>query len=69
MRQVALRSTVKYEPAGNGLLDNTVAVAVVESNASAQALLTPQVVLLDALVGANSAKPGHGHVRRHGRGA
>jgi hypothetical protein len=33
---------------------NTVPTAVVETNASAQALVTPQVVLLDVLAGVNS---------------
>ena len=42
-------------PAGVLVAANTVSVSVVETNATAQALLTPQVVLLDGLAGSNSA--------------
>ena len=56
VRQVALRNTVEYSPASFGVTANTVPSAIFETNAAAQTLLTPQVVLLDALVGSNSAK-------------
>ena len=55
VRQVALRSNVAWLPAGVLVAANTVPVSVVETNATAQTLLTPQVVLLDGLAGSNSA--------------
>ena len=64
VRQVALRNTVEYAPASFGLPANTVPSAILETNASAQTLLTPQVVLLDAVVGStHSAKKKTGMFR------
>jgi serine protease AprX len=56
VRQIVLRNAVQYMPASTYVPANTVPQAVLESNATAQTLLTPRVVLLDAVAGANSAK-------------
>ena len=56
VRQVVLRNTVQYVPGSAFVPANTLPQAVVETNATAQTLLTPRVVLLDAVAGANSAK-------------
>ena len=48
-RHYALRSTISYLPGSGKIPANTVPSAIVERNASAQALLTPGVRLLDGV--------------------
>ena len=51
VRDLVLRSSVQYSPAVGTVPANTMPTGITETNATPQALVTPQVRLMDALAG------------------